>query len=153
MRSFPRSLALLGLLILPLAAAIGCSGENMVTLKITGTTTSAEREKISDKAKSLTDGAGNYITSYHMNDTYTVNVGPVMDVEAFAQQIDFGKVTKVEDRTIYVDLNAKPDAEDPQTTDPAPMDSAPMDSAPMETEPMEEAPMETAPMDSASEEQ
>lgn len=129
----------LGLLVLPLLTVLGCSGKHAVTLKVSGTTTSEEREKISEKAKSLTDGSSNYITSYHMNDTYTVNVGPVMDVEAFVKQIDFGKVTKVEERTIYVDLNAEPEAEEPATTDPAVTDPAPM-----ETEPMEEVPMETA---------
>ncbi|QDU73803.1 hypothetical protein Pan97_08030 [Bremerella volcania] len=137
--SIQRCLLIVGLLVLPILTSLGCSGENMVTLKISGTSTSEEREKISEKAKSLTDGSSNYITSYHMNNTYTVNVGPVTDVEAFVQQIDFGKVTKVEERTIYVDLDAEPDAEEPAATDPTTTDPAPM-----ETKPMEETPMETS---------
>lgn len=145
--SASRCLLLVGFIVLPLLASLGCSGENMVTLKISGTTTSAEREEISEKAKSLTDGNGNYITTYHMNDTYTVNVGPVMDVKAFVQQIDFGKVTKVEERTIYVDYGAAPEAEQPAATDPETTDPAPM-----ATEPMEDAPMHEAPMESESEE-
>ncbi|MBA2116198.1 hypothetical protein [Bremerella alba] len=142
-----RFMLLVGLLVLPLLTALGCSGKHTVTLKVSGTSTSEQREKISETAKSLTDGNSNYISAYHMNDTYTVNVGPVMDVEAFVKQIDFGKVTKVEDRTIYVDLNAKPDAEEPAATDPATTDPAPT-----EIGPMEETPLETVPMDSASEE-
>ncbi len=131
-----------------LLATLGCSGENMVSLKISGTTTSEEREKISEKAKSLTDGNSNYITSYHMNDTYTVNVGPVMDVKAFVEQIDFGKVTKVEERTIYIDYGVDPKAEDPPAADPPATDPAPM-----ATEPTEDGPMEEAPMESEGEEQ
>lgn len=138
---------LVGLLVLPFLTSLGCSTENMVTLKISGTSTSEEREKISEKAKSLTDGSSNYISSYHMNDTYTVNVGPVMDVKAFVEQIDFGKVTKVEERTIYVDLNPEPEAEEPPAADPATTDPAPM-----KTEPMEEAPKEESPMEASSEE-
>jgi len=140
--SSPRLALLIGLLVLPMLTSLGCSGENMVTLKVSGTTNSEEREKISEKAKSLTDGSSNYITSYHMGETYTVNVGPVMDVEAFVEQIDFGKVTKVEERTIYVDLNAEPEADTPAVTDPATTDPAPTETEPMEETPAEESPME-----------
>ncbi|PQO38927.1 hypothetical protein C5Y96_03385 [Blastopirellula marina] len=138
----PRFALLIAFLLMPLVTSLGCSGEHTVTLKISGTSTSEEREKISEKAKSLIEGSSHYISSYHMNDSYTVNVGPVMDVDAFVKQIDFGKVTKVEDRTIYVDVNAKPDAEEPAATDPAPM----------ETEPTPETPVQEAPMDASREE-
>lgn len=120
---------LIGLLVLPILSSLGCSGEHMVTLKISGTSTSEQRDKISEKAKSLTDGSSNYFSSYHMNDTYTVNVGPVMDVEAFVEQIDFGKVTKVEERTIFIDLNAQPEAEEPAANDPASTEPEPMEEA------------------------
>ncbi|MFN3149190.1 hypothetical protein [Bremerella sp.] len=142
-----RYLLIVALIALPVLSSLGCSTENMVTLKISGTSTSEERDKISEKAKSLTDGNSNFISSYHMNDTYTVNVGPVMDVKAFVEQIDFGKVTKVEERTIYVDLNPESEAEPAATDKPEVTDPAPM-----ETEPIKEAPMEDAPMEPVSEE-
>lgn len=134
-----RYLLIVGLVALPLLGSLGCSTENMVTLKISGTSTSEERDKISEKAKSLTDGNSNFISSYHMNDTYTVNVGPVMDVKAFVEKIDFGKVTKVEERTIYVDLNPEPEEEPAATDEPEITDPAPMEAEPMKESPMEEA--------------
>lgn len=113
---FARLIALMAVL---LVGSLGCSSENMVTLKISGTSTKAQRDQISEKAEALTDGSSHFITSYQMNDTYTVNVGPVMDVKGFVKQIDFGKVAKVEDRTIYIEFSTKPVAEVPAPVDPA----------------------------------
>ncbi len=65
----------------------------------------------------MTDGSSHSMSSYHTGDVYTVNISPVTDVDAFAQKIDFGKVTKVEERTVYVDYGME--AEMPSVTDPA----------------------------------
>lgn len=115
MKRAAKSFGLLALLILPL---VGCMDpETTVTIEVTGTTTSAQRESILEDAKSLTGSSSHSQMSSYMNDVYTIHLSPVDDVQAYADKIDFGKVTKVEGRTVYVDLNADP--AEPEVTDPA----------------------------------
>lgn len=108
----------LGLLTLLISPLVGCMDPNTtVTIEVSGTTTSEERESILEDAIVLTNSNSRSYTSGYMNDVYTIHLSPVEDVQAYADKIDFGTVTKVEGRTIYVDLNTQP--AEPEVTDPA----------------------------------
>jgi len=77
---------------------------NTVTLKITGVEDDATEDAITDKLQTMTDG-NHSMSWFKMGGVLTVELSPVKDVEAFVRRIDFGTVTKVEERTISVEVS------------------------------------------------
>ena len=89
------AIALFGGLVLGTALFPGCGfdPEQTVTIEISGVADAAAREQIQEKLKGMTDSSGHSMSTSTSGDTMTVKLAPVSDVEAFAQKIDFGKVT------------------------------------------------------------
>jgi hypothetical protein len=97
--------SLMPLLAILVLAVSGCGKSDpatTVTIEITGISDEADRDAVSEKLPEWTDGSGHSMTSSWSNDKMTINLSPVSDVQAFSEQIDFGKVTQVEDRTVKV---------------------------------------------------
>lgn len=76
--------------------------EQTVTIKVTGVQGEAQKEKILEELKGLTDTGAHTMTSYMTGGELTVQLAPVADPEAFSKKITFGSVTAVEDRTVKV---------------------------------------------------
>jgi hypothetical protein len=74
-----------------------------VILKITGVERD-EQEDIEEEVKELVQERANWhmtqVSQY--GETLTIKATPVEDVQGFADRIDFGEVTSVEDRIIHV---------------------------------------------------
>jgi hypothetical protein len=87
-------------------AAIGCNFKHdpakMVTIEVTGATTDADRRRIQDAVKKWVDGSSHMMTTMHSGQSFSIDLSPVTDVDAFAKKIDFGEVTKVDGRKISV---------------------------------------------------
>jgi hypothetical protein len=113
-------LVILGCTALAAFCFIACGGysENQtVRIVVTGAD-DAKFDEISQKLKGMTDGSSHY-TSRVGN---TITLAPVSDVQAFADMIDFGKVTKVDDatRTVSVTIGeAEPASGEPTPVEPA----------------------------------
>ena len=86
--------------------ASGCSFKHdpakMVTIEVTGATTDADRDRIQDAVKQWVDGSSHMMTTMHSGDTFSIDLSPVTDVDAFVKKITFGEVTKVDGRKISV---------------------------------------------------
>lgn len=78
--------------------------EKSVELEITGSLEEAERKKILEQLKGMTDGSSHFLTSSHSGTILTVTLSPVSDVDAFSKKIDFGKVERVEGRKVFVKI-------------------------------------------------
>lgn len=93
-----------------LLTQIGCNFKfehdpaKTVTIEITGISNDADRDKIDETLKGMTDGSGHMLTSTWTGDKTTINLSPVTDVEAFSRKINFGKVTEVDGRTVKVEF-------------------------------------------------
>lgn len=87
--------ALFGGLVLGTVLFPGCGfdPQQTVTIEISGVADADAREQIQEKLKGLTDSSGHSMSTSTSGDTMTVKLAPVSDVEAFAEKIDFGKVT------------------------------------------------------------
>jgi hypothetical protein len=87
-------------------AAAGCSFKHdpakMVTIEVTGATTEADRDRIQEAVKKWVDGSSHVMTTMHSGGTFSIDLSPVTDVDAFVKKIDFGEVTKVDGRKISV---------------------------------------------------
>ncbi|MEW4452489.1 hypothetical protein AB1L30_07435 [Bremerella sp. JC817] len=106
-------LGMLVLLLLPMIGCGGCSQEKQIVLVISGTETSEQRKAIQENTSAWLDGSQSYFTlGYESGGVYTLKISPVEDVQAAAEKIDFGTVTKIEDRTIYVEYHPPADAEE-----------------------------------------
>ncbi|MEQ8788304.1 MAG: hypothetical protein RIC55_18490 [Pirellulaceae bacterium] len=95
---------------------IACGGygpEQTVKIQVTGADADAYDE-ITEKIKTMTDGGGHM--TYRLNNTITL--APVTDLQAFADKIDFGTVTEVDEetRTVFVTIG------DDEPTPVAPLD-------------------------------
>jgi hypothetical protein len=105
-----RCLCLIGCLLGALLA--GCSSpyepHETVTVKLSGVSSERQQERIADKLKGMTDGSSHWMTTTRWGESITINLAPVTDIQAFAEQIDFGKVTDVSGRTVTVDAAAPP---------------------------------------------
>jgi hypothetical protein len=82
----------------------------VVNIEIFGTVDEIQRDQISRRVPELMD-RGEYVTRFHTRDGVLIaRVAPVADVKAFAARIDFGKVTRISGRTIYVSATPVPAA-------------------------------------------
>lgn len=70
--------------------------------KISGT----EKDRIVDRLKALTNSRSTTTKTMSINRAVTIMVGPVSDVKAFAERIQFGKVVEVKEaeRTILLSV-------------------------------------------------
>ncbi|QDU73802.1 hypothetical protein Pan97_08020 [Bremerella volcania] len=98
----------LGLLV---ATQSGCGapadeplGPEEIRLKITGADTDAARDAIQTELENLSDLPGNHNTSmrWASGQPLTIKFGPVADPQKFADKVKFGKVDKIEDRTVFI---------------------------------------------------
>jgi len=100
LRSFVFAIALFG------SAVAGCNFKHdpakMVTIEVTGATTEADRTRIQDAVKKWVDGSSHLMTTMHSGDSFSIDLSPVTDVDAFVKKIDFGEVTKVDGRKVSV---------------------------------------------------
>jgi len=87
---------------------IGRNPEKTVTVEIIGIRIEADRKRVLETLKSMTEGSGRYITSTASGNNMTVQLSPVSDVETFSKRINFGRVTEVQGRTVKVDFLLEP---------------------------------------------
>lgn len=88
------------------AALAGCDlgRDQIVTVEIAGVGLDTDRRRVVETLKSMTEGPGQYLTSVASGDSMTVRLSPVDDVDGFSRRIPFGKVTKIDGRTVKVDF-------------------------------------------------
>lgn len=110
----PKFLSLLLLLLtfsLLLATQSGCVarvdeslGPDEIRLKITGADSDAARDAIEAALENISDLPGNHNTSmrWASGQPLTIKFGPVADPKKFAEKVKFGKVDKIEDRTVFI---------------------------------------------------
>lgn len=107
------SINLLSLCFLSLALLVatqsGCSSSpadqsNEIILKVTGADTDEARKAVDEELKTMSDRPGNYNTSMNWSTgkPLTIKFGPVADPQKFAEKVKFGKVDKIEDRTVFI---------------------------------------------------
>jgi hypothetical protein len=80
-----------------------------VILKITGVERDGQ-EDIEDEVKELIQERANWHMTQvsQFGETLTIKATPVEDVQEFADRIEFGEVTSIEDRTIHVAAGDEP---------------------------------------------
>jgi hypothetical protein len=98
---------LIGALGAVLLAAGGCTGNDpklTVTVSVTGIASVEESDRIEKSLKDLVSGPVRYTSSSRMGDTLTIQLSPVIDVQAFSRKINFGRVTESQGNTVKVTL-------------------------------------------------
>jgi hypothetical protein len=82
----------------------------IVTIEIMGVADEIQRDEITRRIPELMD-PGEYVTRFYTDPgLLTARVAPISDVNAFASRIDFGKVTRINGRTIIVKATPVPGA-------------------------------------------
>lgn len=79
-------------------------GPEEIRLKITGADSDEARDAIEAALGDMSDLPGNSNTSmrWSSGQPLTIKFGPVADPAKFAEKVDFGKVDKIEDRTVFI---------------------------------------------------
>jgi len=90
------------LLFLPGCNPFSHDPEKTVIIEISPITRNSDREEIAEILSGMTDGSGHTMTIRTNGDKMTVRLSPVRDIEAFARRINFGRVERIEDRTITI---------------------------------------------------
>ncbi|PQO38926.1 hypothetical protein C5Y96_03380 [Blastopirellula marina] len=94
-----------------LATQSGCGapadeplGPEEIRLKITGADSDEARDAIQTALEDISDLPGNHNTSmrWATGQPLTIKFGPVADPAKFAERVQFGKVDKIEDRTVFI---------------------------------------------------
>lgn len=79
-------------------------GPDEIRLKVTGADSDAARDAIEAALGDMSDLPGNSNTSmrWATGQPLTIKFGPVADPAKFAEKVNFGKVDKIEDRTVFI---------------------------------------------------
>lgn len=105
--------------VLLMASVVGCSQggssdeEKTVTLQISGVKDGALRDHISSQLSDLVDHPSPSMTSDWTDETMTVELSPVENIEELAGRIEFGDARVVGTRTIVVELRTDPPTDAP----------------------------------------
>ena len=75
-----------------------------ITIEISDISLETDRDRVKEILKGMTDGSNHLLTSTRSGDKMTVKLSPVTDVKAFSRQINFGKVTEVNERSVKVEF-------------------------------------------------
>lgn len=79
-------------------------GPEQIRLKVTGADSKEARDAIQAELETISDLPGNHNTSmrWSTGQPLTIKFGPVADPQKFAERVKFGKVDKIEDRTVFI---------------------------------------------------
>lgn len=102
-------LLLFGCLIVATQSGCGAPGDEPlgpeeIRLKISGADSDEARDAIQAELENMSDLPGNHNTSmrWASGQPLTIKFGPVADPQKFAEKVKFGKVDKIEDRTVFI---------------------------------------------------